>query len=105
MKAFSIDLRQRVIAAYLAKQGTQRQLADRFAVSFQWVRKILSHHRHTGSVEPKPHGGGRTRVIDPHAAQRLRSAVAANDDATLAELAQAAGVQARGYNRKLWMRG
>ncbi len=94
MKAFSTDLRQRVIDAYQAKQGTQQQLADRFAVSFAWVRKILAHHRNTGSIEPKPHGGGRTRLINQEAGERLRQAVAADNDATLAKLAEAAGVRA-----------
>lgn len=94
MKALSTDLRQRVITAYQDKQGTQVQLAERFCVSFQWVRKILRLNRLTGSVEPKPHGGGRTRVIDQEAGERLRQAVAANNDATLAELAEAAGVRA-----------
>ena len=94
MKAYSTDLRQRVIAAYQAEQGTQRQIADRFCVSIQWVRKILYHHRHTGSIEPKPHGGGRARVIDREAGERLRQAVADRPDATLAELAQAADVAA-----------
>jgi hypothetical protein len=33
MKAYSNDLRQRVVAAYDAGEGTQEQLAVRFAVS------------------------------------------------------------------------
>ena len=94
MKSYSTDLRQRVITAYQAKEGTQQQLAERFAVSFQWVRKVLLHYRLTGSIEPKPHGGGRTRVIDHEVSQRLRQAVAAHNDATLAELADLAGVHA-----------
>src|SRR3954469_6975262 len=59
MKAYSTDLRQRVIAAYDAREGTQDQVAVRFSVSVSWVRKLLRQRRHTGSIEPKPHGGGR----------------------------------------------
>ena len=94
MKAYSIDLRQRVIVAHDAGEGTHQQVAVRFKVSVSWVRKILRQRRLTGSIAAKPRGGGRARVIDGEAAGRLRQAVAANDDATLVELAQAAGVRA-----------
>ena len=94
MKAFSIDLRERVVAAYDAQEGTQQQLAERFRVSIPWVRKILRQRRDTGSIDPKPHGGGRTRRFDPQASDRLRRAVATAPDATLVELAQASGVAA-----------
>ena len=94
MKAFSIDLRQRIIAAFDAKEGTQKQVAQRFRVSIDFVGKLLRQRRNTNSIDPKPHGGGRTRVIDTQASQRLRQAVAENNDATLAQLAAAAGVQA-----------
>lgn len=94
MAAFSIDLRQRIIAAYDAQEGTQQQVASRFAVSVQFVRKLLAQRRATGSIEPKPHGGGRTRVIDHDARHRLRLAVAATPDATLAQLAESVGVDA-----------
>ena len=94
MQAFSIDLRERALAAYDANEGTQQQIADRFKVSVSWLRKVLRQRRQTGSIAPKPHGGGRTRVIDQQVAQRLRQAVAQTPDATLAELAQTADVQA-----------
>ena len=35
MKAISSDLRQRVIATYQAKEGSQQQIAGRFDVSVQ----------------------------------------------------------------------
>ena len=94
MKAFSPDLRQRAIATYDAQEGSQQQVADRFKVSVSWLRKVLRQRRQTGSIDPRPHGGGRKRVIDHEAGQRLRQAVAEAPDATLAELAQTAGVQA-----------
>jgi transposase len=92
MKAYSTDLRQRVIAACDARDGTRPQIAARFSVSESWVRKILRQRRDTGSIEPKPHGGGRTPAFDAEAGRRLREAVRADDDATLEELAGAAGV-------------
>jgi len=92
MKAYSTDLRQRVVAAYDAREGTQDQVAARFSVSTSWVRKLLRQRRDTGSIEPKSHGGGRVPAFDGAAAARLREAVKADDDATLEELARASGV-------------
>jgi transposase len=38
------DLRGRVIAAYVAKEGSQRQLAQRFKVSLSFVRNLLRRY-------------------------------------------------------------
>ena len=92
MKAYSIDLRQRVVAAYDAREGTQEQVAARFAVSTSWVRKILRQRRITGSIEPRPHGGGHAPAFDPASDARLRQAVRDDSDATLEELGHAVGV-------------
>lgn len=92
MRAYSTDLRQRVVAACDARDGTRAQIAARFAVSESWVRKLLRQRRDTGSIDPKPHGGGRRAAFDAPAAMRLRQAVRADDDATLEELGRAAGV-------------
>jgi transposase len=92
MSAYSTDLRLRVVAACDARDGTRDQIAARSSVSASWIRKILRQRRDTGSIEPRPHGGGRAPAFDDAAARRLRDAVKADDDATLAELARASGV-------------
>ena len=92
MKAYSTDLRQRVVAACDARDGTREQIAARFSVSVSWIRKVLGQRRDTGSIEPKPRGGGRAPAFDEAAAARLRRAVRADGDATLVELGRAAGV-------------
>jgi transposase len=92
MRAYSIDLRLRVVAAYDAREGTQEQVAARFAVSVSWVRKILRQRRATGSIEPKPHGGGHAPAFDAPGEARLRQAVRDDSDATLEELGRLAGV-------------
>lgn len=56
--AYSVDLRQRIVDAYQAKEGSQRQLAERFKVSLSFVRNLLRHYRQQKTVQPKPHGGG-----------------------------------------------
>ena len=92
MKAYSMDLRERVVAACDRGDATREQIAARFSVSESWVRKVLRQRRDTGSIEPKPHGGGRKPAFDGPASSRLRQAVRADDDATLRELGRAAGV-------------
>ena len=92
MKADSTDLRERVVAACDARDGTRVQIAARLSVSVEWIRKILRQRRDTGSIEPKPRGGGRARCFDQEPSERLRLALAQDNDATLAELARAAGM-------------
>jgi transposase len=92
MKAYSTALRERVAAACDAGDATREQVAARFSASVAWVRKLLRQRRQTGSIAPLPRGGGRPAAFDAEAAGRLREAVRADDDATLAELARAAGV-------------
>ena len=55
MKAISIDLRERIFAAYQAGESSG-DVAERFAVSPAFVRRLAQRHRETGSLEPK---GGR----------------------------------------------
>ncbi|MBP5978042.1 IS630 family transposase [Brasilonema sp. CT11] len=49
---------QRVIDAYKAKQGSQRQLAERFKVSLSFVQRLIRQYRNTGQVTPLAHSGG-----------------------------------------------
>src|SRR3954471_14664374 len=92
MKPYSMDLRERVVAACDARDGTREQIPARFSVSVSWVRDLLKRRRETGSIAPKPRGGGRGPAFDAAAAARLRVAVRADTGATLEELAAAAGV-------------
>ena len=92
MKTYSMDLRERVVAACDAREGTRQQIAARFSVSVAWLRRLLQRRRETGSIAPKSRGGGRAPAFDGEAAARLRAAVRDDDDATLQELARAAGV-------------
>src|SRR3954471_10453474 len=92
MKPYSMDLRERVVAACDARDGTREQIPARFSVSVSWIRDLLRRRREAGSIAPRPRGGGRPPAFDAEAAGRLREAVRADDDATLEELARAAGV-------------
>src|SRR3954453_23081654 len=92
MNAYSMDLRERVVAACDRGEGTREQIAKRFQVGLAWLSCVLQRGRETGSIEPKPHGGGQKPAFDPPAAERLRQAVADRPDATLEELREAVGV-------------
>lgn len=83
----------RLYPACDARDGTREQIAARFSVSVSWIRDLLKRRRDTGSIAPRPHGGGRAPAFDEAAAARLREAVRADDDATLEELSGAVGVR------------
>jgi transposase len=84
--ALSVDLRQRILAAYAAKEGSQRQLAVRFKVSLSFIRDLRRHHRETGTVKPKPHGGGAVAKLGQDQLPGVEALVTAQPDALLAEL-------------------
>ena len=85
MEAYSMDLRERVMAAVEQKEGTKVEIARRFGVTDRWIRKLLKQRRDTGSIAPKPHGGGQTAKFTGAKLERLRALVEADPDATLEE--------------------
>ena len=91
MRPYSLDLRQRVAAAVDNHQGSLRQLARRFFVSLSFVARLLALRRQTGTIQPRPHGGGRRPTLDGQDLQRLRQLLADQPDATLDELADRLG--------------
>src|SRR4051812_23453843 len=92
MRPYSLDLRQRVVAALDDREGSQRQIARRFRVSLSFVSRLLRRRRRTGSLDPKPHGGGRPPALTPEQLEMLRQLVQHQPDATLEELRQRLGV-------------
>ncbi|MGD1700346.1 helix-turn-helix domain-containing protein [Dapis sp. BLCC M229] len=63
-RPYSQNLGRPVIRAYQNKEGSQRQIAQRFQVSLTFVRNLLRHYRNTGIVNPKQHGGGPKTKIE-----------------------------------------
>jgi transposase len=90
--AYSQDLRTRIIATVERGEGSLRQIAQRFLVSLSFVTRLLHHYRTTGSLEPKPHGGGRQPALGPAQLKRLRALIKKTPDATLEELRRGLGV-------------
>lgn len=85
MKAFSIDLRQRIVDAYDAGEGSRQQMADRFTVSLAFVKKLLHQRKTTGSIEPIPKPG-RTPIFHGELLEDLDAYVREHPDATLHEI-------------------
>lgn len=59
----SEDLRQRIIAAWQKRKLTGFELADLFGVGEATVKRLKRRFLDTGSVKPKPHGGGGQPII------------------------------------------
>ena len=89
-----MDLRERVIQAYDARKGTQAEIANLFSVSVSWLQKLLRFRRATGSVAPKPHGGGWTPKFTGEHLEELKKAVEQDPGATLEELLEGSKVEA-----------
>lgn len=84
MRAYSMDLRVRVLEAATAGETTA-ELADRFAVSPARVRRLRQRHRQTGEVAPRT--AADPRVPEPRGhLPRIRELLAATPDMTLVEL-------------------
>ena len=92
MKAYSQDLRQRILDTVQRGDGTLGQIARRFLVSVSFITRLLQRHRSTGSLEPRAHGGGNPAVLSPKDLEQLRELVQKQPDATLEELRQRLGV-------------
>jgi transposase len=87
--AYSQDLRERVLAAYDRGMPTQ-EIAELFAVSKAWARRLKQRRRETGETAPRPSGGARVIKIDM---ARLAELVKAQPDATARELRARLGIQ------------
>ncbi len=86
MKAYSIDLRQKVIDAHNNGEGSQRQLAKRFSVSLSFVQSLLRRFRFCGTVEAKPHSGGQSAKLNSEQIALVMLLVEEDNDAILVEL-------------------
>ncbi len=88
MKAYSLDLRQKIIDVYEQEKISQRQLAKRFNVALSFIVKLLKKYRTTGSISPKPFNGGVKLKLNSENLLVLAELIEENNDATLEELCQ-----------------
>jgi transposase len=84
MHAYSLDLRQRVLADCDRGLST-RVVATKYSVSESWVRRLKQRRRQTGEVAPRVPTPGPAPSWDAYA-EKLREAIRQTPDATLEEL-------------------
>jgi transposase len=90
MRAYSVDLRRRVIGDCDAGMGT-KAVAEKYSVSPSWVRKLKQQKRDTGSIEPITATPGPRPALRAHEG-RLRGLIRANPDRTAGEYRALLGV-------------
>ena len=85
MRAYSLDLRQRVLAQY-DKCDSSLEVAKLFDVSSAWVRRLVQRRREKNTIEPLPRRYGPHPTFTSVHEEELRGLVEKQPDATLAEL-------------------
>ena len=91
MEAYSPDLREKVLAAWDAGEGTRPELARRFKVSVRWIDKLRRQRREEGTIGAKKRGTPGKPSFDRSARHKLVAQVRQRPDMTLEQLAQWAG--------------
>lgn len=86
--SYSGDLRRRVISAWEAKEGSQRQLAQRFKVSLSFVRNLLRRYQDSGEIEAKQRGGYQKPIIQDENLSIIKSFVEEKNDLLLSKLCE-----------------
>jgi transposase len=82
----SLDLRERILAAYDEGEGTREDVAKRFRVSLGMVKKLLQQRRHTGDINAQHHRAGRKPMLVAEHQRQFRTLLAEKPDLTLREL-------------------
>ena len=83
MRAYSIDLRERIVQA-VASGWSPTDVATTFDIGVSTVKRYVTQQRTGGSLAPKT-SPGRPRAIPPTDEAALRAQLARSPDATLAE--------------------
>ena len=92
MKTLSLDLRERVLASYDAREGTRQDVADRYRVSLGMVKKLLQQRRRTGDLRPRHRFSGRKPIILDEHRRRMKQLLGKQPDMTLPELRAGLGL-------------
>ena len=90
MRAFSLDLRTRVLADFQAGM-TFAELGRKYSTSAEWVRQFIRRYQASGEVEAQPPLNRRVPFHRRHETE-LRAAVAGNPSLTLEALRTQLGV-------------
>jgi len=79
MPTHSLDLRQRVVAAYQAGKTSIRQVAERFMVTKRTVHRWVRQYQQTQDLTPKKVGTKRVGILEQHR-QEVMAIIAEHPD-------------------------
>lgn len=85
MRAYSMNLLQRLVSAYECGGGAFDELADAFEVGRRAVARCISRARAGDRLRLKPHGGGYPASLNCTALALSGEAVASRPDLALSE--------------------
>lgn len=88
MKAYPVELRERIVDAIDHQHGTVSEIAAIFGVTESYVYKLLKQRQERGDLSPLPHGGGARPRMSEEKKLKVVDLVANAPDATVAELRQ-----------------
>ena len=81
MKAYSVYLREKIVAAHLTQKMSIRKVATVFAVSKSLVQKLVKQQQTEGNLQPKQRGKPQFSLLT-NAEEEIRALVAEHPDAT-----------------------
>jgi transposase len=91
MKAYTTDLRERVIKVYDEDKWTIGQIAQRFKVGEWWIHKLKRQRLLTGGIDPIKGKVGKPRSFQGKPLAQLEHYVRQHPDATLEQIGEALG--------------
>jgi transposase len=83
-RAYSDDLRRKLLESHAAGKGSVEELADRFGVSARWAWKVMSAYKRTGSMDRVPQS--RHGVVPMAIDEPVRALVRRQPDMVLREM-------------------
>ena len=83
MKAYSNELRQKIVEAVASGEG-KTEVARRFGISRSSVKRYVAQMEQQGHLQPRPRPGRKT-AISGEKLDKLKELIEATPDATLAE--------------------
>ena len=84
-----VQLRAAIVRAFDEEGLKYKQIVAVLGVCESTVARVLRRHRESGSIEPRPRGGGNVSPIHGKLATLLRAIVTRMPDATVNELTEA----------------
>ena len=100
MRPLSQDLRERIVVAYEASEGSYEVIAARFKVGPTVVGKLVRQKRDLGTLEPQVHRRGRKPAVSGEKEIQLREHLEKYPDATVLERREALGLKCS--EKTLW---